>query len=364
MSESSPLAPATPTLVPGIPIVASLDEATEGMSYVATHVAIKNAVLAASIPIEKGVKDATTTIQWLAAPINPAIIDRMVSFFRAIHTKHGTEAGLLGEYNPESKLWRLRCPKQKATQAHVDMDLASLPPEAGWLRAMTTHSHGSMSAFHSGTDTADEAEFDGLHITVGRLDKEEPEFDVEVVVRGYRKKMALRALLAPMAAVQVPESWINQVDVQCGHTYNWPGYAGGEIGFGGSRPPSMPRQLPIPTTTDTPPVGMGKRARRKWFRRRNQGVPERIDGQMGLLGNRQLEASAQALTDYREAKKREREKAGHFKGCTVVGCEREAIRFDTELRLWFCDPCFKGFEEQEARMVGSIITSDDYDGFL
>jgi len=54
----------------------------------------------------------------------------------------------------------------------VSYDLSTLPPAPeGFELFGTIHSHAGISAFHSGTDDRDEIHFDGLHITVGNLDK-------------------------------------------------------------------------------------------------------------------------------------------------------------------------------------------------
>ena len=65
-----------------------------------------------------------------------------------------------------------------------------------------------MSAFHSGTDDADEANFDGVHITVGKLDSV-PEYSCSIVVQGVRRKCDPSDLIDGMApADSVPEAWL------------------------------------------------------------------------------------------------------------------------------------------------------------
>ena len=55
---------------------------------------------------------------------------------------------------------------------------------SNWLYYGTVHSHVDMGAFNSGTDDSDEDYQTGLHITVGRISKEPPEFHARFVVDG------------------------------------------------------------------------------------------------------------------------------------------------------------------------------------
>gem|GEM_PF-7129334 len=68
--------------------------------------------------------------------------------------------------------WQIAVPLQSVRGLRVSYDLSTLPPAPeGFELFGTIHSHAGISAFHSGTDDRDEIHFDGLHITVGNLDK-------------------------------------------------------------------------------------------------------------------------------------------------------------------------------------------------
>lgn len=59
-------------------------------------------------------------------------------------------------------------PEAVANQARVVENYNRLYAE-GWRIYGTIHSHCEMNAFHSGVDDADELDFDGLHITIGKV---------------------------------------------------------------------------------------------------------------------------------------------------------------------------------------------------
>jgi len=71
-----------------------------------------------------------------------------------------------------------------------------------------------MTAFHSGVDDADEKSFDGVHITVGRLDSV-PEYSCSIVVQGTREMIDPSILIDGMApADSVPAAWLEAVKLQ------------------------------------------------------------------------------------------------------------------------------------------------------
>ena len=98
------------------------------------------------------------------------------SFFRYIYDLHKTEAAVVVTYNQSTKDWKLFIPEQYTTHGavHQKHDPNHLRP--GYSAVGTIHSHCNFGAFHSGTDTHDADEFDGLHITLGHVDQDVPEY--------------------------------------------------------------------------------------------------------------------------------------------------------------------------------------------
>lgn len=124
-----------------------------------------------------------------------------MAYFKAIYDKYGTEACVLLMFNNETKEWRTlkvlqigasagsvtyiypsngpSKNKPKTKEIFEDKRLSKLQLKVwdkyqelykeGFRIIGTIHSHGNMNAFHSGTDDNDEYNFDGLHITIGKV---------------------------------------------------------------------------------------------------------------------------------------------------------------------------------------------------
>jgi PRTRC genetic system protein A len=146
----------------------------------------------------------------LTAPRIPLdLIRRVTAWFKAVYTKYRSEAVGYLFYQPQTGEWQFVPPTQTATGASASYEAA--PKIEGWQVVGTIHSHGSMSAFHSGTDDADEKNFDGVHITVGRCDSV-PEYSCSLVVQGKREVVDPSVLIDGMAPMDaVPSSWLSAV---------------------------------------------------------------------------------------------------------------------------------------------------------
>lgn len=96
-------------------------------------------------------------------------------FFRHIWNKFHAESSVYILYNRREKEFKLFAPEQYVSMTSVNhkLDRDKLP--AGFTPVGTIHSHCNFSAFHSGTDTADMAKMPGLHITIGHVDRDDPE---------------------------------------------------------------------------------------------------------------------------------------------------------------------------------------------
>jgi len=77
------------------------------------------------------------------------------------------------------------------------------------------HSHGDYGAYASGVDKRDETYRDGIHIVVGRIDEEPPEFHVEMSVDGHRFPLKFDDVLAGYRQRRrlVPERWLRRLHV-------------------------------------------------------------------------------------------------------------------------------------------------------
>lgn len=102
--------------------------------------------------------------------IPPEAMLQIIWFFRRVYRRLRTEAIVLLHYNLETGAYALVCPEQDVSVGSIlRYDLTERVPDYRLVGSI--HSHGSMTGFHSGVDRTDEATFDGLHITIGRLDQ-------------------------------------------------------------------------------------------------------------------------------------------------------------------------------------------------
>ena len=100
------------------------------------------------------------------------LIDKLDQFFRLVDAQHGAESIVMLTYDttkegPEG--WGILVPDQTNTSVHCNYDpdsIAQVKPDEVMIVG-SVHSHPGMSAYASGTDHADQADFDGIHITFG-----------------------------------------------------------------------------------------------------------------------------------------------------------------------------------------------------
>ncbi len=109
---------------------------------------------------------------------------KVVEFFRAVYQEHYAEAIVLLFYDEEKGTHTIIPPQQKVSGGSCDYN-RGITIE-GLTMIGTIHSHGGMSAFHSGVDDKDEETFDGLHITIGNMRDEEVSISASIVANGYR----------------------------------------------------------------------------------------------------------------------------------------------------------------------------------
>jgi len=104
------------------------------------------------------------------------VVCQAVAFFRQVFHTHRSEAGVVIYYNADQKDFILWCPRQKVSSGSCDYDRndsgQNEPALRGYNIVGTIHSHCDFQAFHSGVDVSDEELYDGLHITIGNVDKD------------------------------------------------------------------------------------------------------------------------------------------------------------------------------------------------
>jgi len=109
----------------------------------------------------------------------------ILGFFRDVYKLYSSESVVLLYYNKNDKSYKVFVPEQEVSCA--SLSYKSDNTIQNYLLVGSIHSHANMSAFHSGTDVHDEEKFDGLHITIGKVNDNEF-FDVcgSIAVNGMR----------------------------------------------------------------------------------------------------------------------------------------------------------------------------------
>lgn len=171
----------------------------------------RNGVSVALIPVEtvSGLPRLSPRIDFTADKIPLDLIRRVTAWFRAVFQKYRSEAVGYLFYRPATGEWDFIPPAQTVSAASADYQ--SAPRREGWILAGTVHSHASMAAFHSGTDERDEKAFDGVHITVGRLDSV-PEYSCSIMVQGKREKVDPSEVIDGLTTAEaIPAAWLEAI---------------------------------------------------------------------------------------------------------------------------------------------------------
>lgn len=108
----------------------------------------------------------------------------VMDFFSKIYKEHRAEGIVLLFYNEEKNVYKIVPPAQEVSGAGVDYTRAMTVE--GYVMVGDIHSHANFSAFHSGTDDADEKSFDGLHITIGNNGSTDVSISASIVSNGQR----------------------------------------------------------------------------------------------------------------------------------------------------------------------------------
>ncbi|MBI3832191.1 MAG: hypothetical protein HY291_21900 [Planctomycetes bacterium] len=149
----------------------------------------------------------------LHVPLLPLKLFRAVEgFFGEVYRRYQSEAVVLLYCNPNVKAWRVIVPPQQVRGLRVEYDLHARPnAPAGFQLFGSIHSHADIQAFHSGTDDADESGFDGLHITVGNLDKPIRSYACRWMLAGRAFKTDLAEVLEAEDLPAPDPAWLAQV---------------------------------------------------------------------------------------------------------------------------------------------------------
>lgn len=153
-------------------------------------------------------------------------LERMVAFFGELADEHGAEGMVLLYWDRVRRRVRLVVPPQVARvgrglDGSWPLSLRYETPTnlpSHWVPYGDAHSHAYQDAYCSGQDLDDEAYSTGVHLVVGRLHRETPQFHVEALVDGTRFELDLIDVAEGFEArrPRAPRRWLDQVTVKEG----------------------------------------------------------------------------------------------------------------------------------------------------
>lgn len=134
------------------------------------------------------------TLRWKGSRIPIAVWHRLCAFFEAQYALTKGEAQARFYYNPKTQEWKVWVFPQEWSSTMSTKELEDHPERAGQSLALgadfmcwgTVHHHCTGSAFQSGTDTADEQQQNGIHITIGHMGSKLYDLDGRVYFAGIK----------------------------------------------------------------------------------------------------------------------------------------------------------------------------------
>ena len=195
----------------------------EGLFLCRNHPFFQSSVVADRWPAELASHKAFIRLNYPKMP--QRLLERVVGFFSIIGRRYGAEAAVLLAWDRNTKAVVPVVPEQRATVSEnwygepfpidVHYKIPDLPPNLMLIGDL--HSHVFGPAYASGTDQQDESFRAGLHVVIGRIDEEPPEFHLEVTVDAARFKISnpdvILAGYQRRREHEVPQEWIDQVTV-------------------------------------------------------------------------------------------------------------------------------------------------------
>ena len=154
------------------------------------------------------------------------LMERVIGFFDVIGERHASEAAVLLAWNRDTNTVEAVIPNQvglvgMSWSGHpypleVEYELPQLPPHLVLIGDI--HSHVDGSAYASCTDRSDEIHWPGLHIVVGRILDEPPQFHCEATADGFRFRVHDLSLVLEgynrRRVKEVPPDWLDKITVK------------------------------------------------------------------------------------------------------------------------------------------------------
>lgn len=132
--------------------------------------------------------------------IPPLVLARAWAFFARVWDAYHAESEVMLLYCQDTKEYDLWCPQQEVSGASVHYDMGQQLQSMketlrnrgqNWQWVGTIHSHCNFSAYHSGTDIDDEKDSDGIHITIGHVDRKACSMAASAVIGKQRWELKI-----------------------------------------------------------------------------------------------------------------------------------------------------------------------------
>lgn len=147
----------------------------------------------------------------LSVPKIPlSLWDTTLSFFKDVQKKQDTEAYLQFFYDSDKEEYILHCPEQMVGKASVKYTTSPEFESDNMICVMEIHSHGTMSAFFSGTDNADEKD-DRFFGVVGKINSLYPETKFRLMLGGQEIPIEFSEIFEQKENAKYPSHWLQNI---------------------------------------------------------------------------------------------------------------------------------------------------------
>ena len=200
-----------------------------GLFLCRNHRFFRSCVPAPSWPTELAAHQPSLELEY--PPIPREQFERLVGFFARVGERHGAEAAALVLWDAKTERITLHIPEQVASVSktwsgrlqpidlHYEIPL-NLAPELSVIGDI--HSHVDEPAYASHTDKQDEQHSPGVHLVVGKISREPPQFHAECVVDGFRFVIKSQAVVEAYESRRddVPAEWFDRLKVETLEPYS------------------------------------------------------------------------------------------------------------------------------------------------
>ncbi|MFC1608698.1 hypothetical protein ACFL2R_03850 [Patescibacteria group bacterium] len=197
-----------------------LDGKTElpetGSFYVVTkdgiYLSKDTGLIRAMVKVEKisFLKALESKVQLRLPKIHSETLVQALLLFRRVFQRYRSEAVVMIYYSEDKKSYMLDAPNQDGSGSSVHYYDVQNFSDDGFRLVGTIHSHCDFGAFHSHVDIDDEKKFDGIHITIGRVDQPYFTISSSVAVNNNRFKIEPEELILGITKVEfTPKSEIS-----------------------------------------------------------------------------------------------------------------------------------------------------------